>query len=659
LTGDAASLDQLDRIERDIVARREPLEQQLVELDRRLDELADELARAASEKRDRASLERAIALLTTAQEDLNTLSGDEKALVGKRAEADTVRRKIETAEANQPEFERAYSHAAEAAEQAVEAVQRAEEHQRVAAEAIEKLESKLSLAQGAEQRLAGNGKATAPAERLVAQTETRLRKATSAREGTQQELSRLQALEPVAALARACEAGDPCPVCHRALPEDFEPPAVGEALEAAAAVHGEAMEAEDRARSDHSEAVATLKQLLDARPALERESAEAARDLAEASDSLRAVVDDLKGFEGNALLERAHKLSADAENELPEQRKRRDAHLSERDRLKADLDQLASTIKADKQLFESADRANADEQQRIERERRRVRERLEKLAAPFELSDEPDGAEIAGALEQLGELLPGANELESEQASLVQSKQKIADQLAELERELQREVRQPAIGARATLDGIRQELERMSAPRLPAPPPVDAPARELAAWGEAIEKALAEELKSQRKHADQLREQARRKRQGALARIKELGVADKDEFDRHRITLGSALMLARQQLEQAEAHTEPAEPLDDLRKRTEAMRAALDDLYDLLLPGHFIGYAVGNRQRALLAAASLVLKEITGGQFGFSDDFRIVDNETGQSRAPQTLSGGEQFLASLSLALGLLPVATQ
>jgi exonuclease SbcC len=78
-----------------------------------------------------------------------------------------------------------------------------------------------------------------------------------------------------------------------------------------------------------------------------------------------------------------------------------------------------------------------------------------------------------------------------------------------------------------------------------------------------------------------------------------------------------------------------------------------------LLPGHFIGYAVGNRQRALLAAASLVLKEVSGGQFGFSNDFRIVDNETGQSRAPQTLSGGEQFLASLSLALGLVEVTAR
>jgi exonuclease SbcC len=44
---------------------------------------------------------------------------------------------------------------------------------------------------------------------------------------------------------------------------------------------------------------------------------------------------------------------------------------------------------------------------------------------------------------------------------------------------------------------------------------------------------------------------------------------------------------------------------------------------------------------------------MTGQQYGFSPQFTIVDRHSGQSRKPETLSGGETFLASLALALAL------
>ena len=48
---------------------------------------------------------------------------------------------------------------------------------------------------------------------------------------------------------------------------------------------------------------------------------------------------------------------------------------------------------------------------------------------------------------------------------------------------------------------------------------------------------------------------------------------------------------------------------------------------------------------------------MSGGRYGFSEDFQIVDRTSGQPRSPKTLSGGETFQASLALALGLVELA--
>ena len=48
---------------------------------------------------------------------------------------------------------------------------------------------------------------------------------------------------------------------------------------------------------------------------------------------------------------------------------------------------------------------------------------------------------------------------------------------------------------------------------------------------------------------------------------------------------------------------------------------------------------------------------MTGDRYGFAADFDIVDKLTGQPRSTKTLSGGETFLASLALALGLVEMA--
>ena len=48
---------------------------------------------------------------------------------------------------------------------------------------------------------------------------------------------------------------------------------------------------------------------------------------------------------------------------------------------------------------------------------------------------------------------------------------------------------------------------------------------------------------------------------------------------------------------------------------------------------------------------------MSGDRYGFSETFEIIDRLTGLPRGVKTLSGGETFMASLALALGLVELA--
>ena len=100
--------------------------------------------------------------------------------------------------------------------------------------------------------------------------------------------------------------------------------------------------------------------------------------------------------------------------------------------------------------------------------------------------------------------------------------------------------------------------------------------------------------------------------------------------------------------------------LQDLLSEVYTHERALDDLSSALKPGKFLKWLTFRRSRNLLIHASRVLHQISGGKYEFVDPadadsaWRVFDNDSGQPRSPISLSGGEQFLASLALALGLI-----
>jgi DNA repair protein SbcC/Rad50 len=82
-------------------------------------------------------------------------------------------------------------------------------------------------------------------------------------------------------------------------------------------------------------------------------------------------------------------------------------------------------------------------------------------------------------------------------------------------------------------------------------------------------------------------------------------------------------------------------------------------------------YVLAARLEAVAAAASVRLQAMSAGRYALEHadddargnrrgglDLRVVDAWTGRDRAPSSLSGGETFLASLALALGLADVVT-
>lgn len=92
----------------------------------------------------------------------------------------------------------------------------------------------------------------------------------------------------------------------------------------------------------------------------------------------------------------------------------------------------------------------------------------------------------------------------------------------------------------------------------------------------------------------------------------------------------------------------------------EELELALDDLDKAFKPAAFPKWLTFRRARTLLVHASGKLQEISGDKYAFADpdddeaQWSVLDKESGQPRSPASLSGGEQFIASLALALGMV-----
>lgn len=184
------------------------------------------------------------------------------------------------------------------------------------------------------------------------------------------------------------------------------------------------------------------------------------------------------------------------------------------------------------------------------------------------------------------------------------------------------------------------------------------------------DRGVAELAARLRDHARTRRSELARERDSIRRRARELAEQRREMLARWGIPAGERVndFAARIHAEAAtlRAHerdlgqkaaraTELARTKRELERRRRHLERLVEDLRD----SRFLKYMLAGKRAQLAELGGQRIRELTGGRFGFSpgDRFEIVDFGAADPelrvRGSDTLSGGETFLASLSLALAL------
>jgi len=435
--------------------------------------------------------------------------------------------------------------------------------------------------------------------------------------GAAERLEPLLRAHAAAHAAHGLEAGEECPICHQELPAGFRPPRVPvvraaqeahERAEAGARGAGEARAAADATRAHLEQAVAeAARKRTAARRALDRVQ----RRFGDVDPAARAVADE-------------------AETAVHSRR----AALGER---RAALEAAAAKL---------VERAAA-----LDRDRAGLPRRFRPAASA---SDDRHAALLTALKERLAEVQRLRREREAARARLAELR---ADR-DELAGRRERQLEQPRRRVEKAMLLLRRRIEDAGV-ELPAGAEDDTAFDEQLARAAELERAADRVARKLAKAAESARARAATAIGVAAAALAEAGAADAEELEELVIEASAKRTRARDEEAEARAQVPAARELDrSIRPLRESIEV-LEAVASLLTDGRFIGYVVTRRQRALLALASEILGSITGGRYGFAEDFRIVDRVFGQARGSKTLSGGEAFLASLALALGLVELAAR
>ena len=463
-------------------------------------------------------------------------------------------------------------------------------------------------------------------------------------------LAAAQRADLLAELAHDCRSGDPCPVCKRALPESFVAPALPDDLRELRDAVRRAEQEEHTAGSNASAAegavVIAERALNDATEQLTTSTRIWEDHLADAlPDGLK--VDTVELDETTLQLVRAPQQLAKVHLEAAE-KELEDAR-SKHTRL-----QLMCDATSGEHERRSQELATATEG--LERRRATVSARVRRLPAWIELGETPDDAAFAAATELLITRLGEAAQHEQTAADAAQALATAKEAARAIETRTREEVRDPARAERTALTNLRGELARLDI-ELPQAPPETTPIAELSDWARAVGDAGARALQRLRELSRSENKAAKTKADDGRKTVTALGFDDSRALQQALIEILADEIAAKRELEHANLQLEPTAHLDTLLTKARALRDGLNELVRQLADAKFVGFVVERRQRALLTSASGILSQMTAGQFGFTEDFQIIDRRSDMARSADTLSGGETFLASLALALGLVELA--
>ena len=679
-----------------------------------IDELADRLVPVERAQRrmeaEATELEEREASLKRELDAIPTDDGPDpkqiaRALAGLEAIPDEVERAVDRAQAlrcaiaDESEAEKRHAQAQQALEAATERVSRHQasapplaEAVASAAELLRKAEHSYEKCKDLQGRIRSTGAGLAEREqemagitRRLATAERALQAARERLERAERELGEAQRTNAAAAAAHGLCPGDECPICHQGLAEGWTPPP-GTGLDRARAAH-EAVESEAR---EARRAVAGCEAQQESG---QRWMEDTRNDLDELRSEISGALDHLRAAAG-----------ADDAFPLAE-----DAPLPDRDQVLAPVSQRVE--KADQELRQHQTEADAlgKAQTSAQVEEASTRQALDHARRDIDRNRDAAG-EALGALRRNIQSIPTSFRphliLPSDPVELETVDTTPADRAsyAAREREEILQLREQKRGRlRAEIEDTSTALRRLVETRATE---VDAPlqafmrmlAEHRAALADAVRHLDADvaipaalhypvDTVTLREGIGRLRETmvgvlalARDVRRRAVAaanqarsEVQEIALqvdppADPADLDALVRSTGEAAAEAGFTARATtQARDEFAEILADLltlrqtAKEVAGLELALGDLDAALKPGAFLKWLTLRRSRDLLVYASRMLEEMTAGRYSFADpgnledqQWLVVDNDSGQARSPASLSGGEQFIGSLALALGMV-----
>jgi exonuclease SbcC len=532
-----------------------------------------------------------------------------------------------------------------AARQAATALDEASRALAVAREAHRKAEDETLATEGADA-------AVEPAGFAVKRAEGQLSEAIEAKTRAENDLAGILRANAAAHAAEACHPGDPCPICSRTLPSDFaRPEAPGDQAARTALVDSES--AVGVARTAVEKAKGELTRLEEAARQAHLRREEAATAATTKLEALHTHVPTASLHEDDTSLLAGLAASARGAEEKAAKATAEQATLEQQeaaDRSTLEASQLE--LQRRNKDLESREHAAAERTRSMERS-------AEGQPSPYRPEVPLDSANLAtlakkvqdrrAELDEVGRELEGlrtkARALELQRSTLVkQRRAEVEEPAGQLDRQL------------VTLAGRLADLfEGLGQPGLPERP--DGGLADQIVWAQQLDVAVDEAYVSAGARIKASEEQIAEAQRAIRAALDQQGFDTRDELGEAQIEAATELARATEDAATARDHLPRAKELEEVIGKAGRLLEALDELTKLLTDGRFIGRVVVYKQKTLLAVASEILGRMTENRYGFSEDFEIVDRLTGLPRGVKTLSGGETFLASLALALGLVELA--
>ena len=197
---------------------------------------------------------------------------------------------------------------------------------------------------------------------------------------------------------------------------------------------------------------------------------------------------------------------------------------------------------------------------------------------------------------------------------------------------------------------------------VPSPAATLGPA-DLGAWAAAASGEIRRRAADRQREAEAADVDIDQARAAAHAACAEVGV-ERDRLDGWHAEMQREVGAAAETWRRATEVAERARALDAALAASAEHSRVLGLARDLCQGKEsFANHVLVARRQGLIAEAAAILTELSNGRLTFAEDvaatFSVLDTGTGAVRDPRLLSGGEQFQASLALALGLVEIAAR